>query len=92
MVNGASVARCRICSHRAGPFEEHHPTGCRDALAAANADEVVLVHRQCHRMLHNLIDQEPVLSGLVSPRAASALAIVRLRSQILQTMFDWSNE
>lgn len=91
-MTGDGVVRCRICSHRAGPFEEHHPAGCGNALIAVNADEVVLVHRRCHQMIHSLIDRDPVLSGLVSPRAASAMAIVRLRSHLIRTMLEWIPE
>ncbi|MFF2050330.1 hypothetical protein ACFVU2_01895 [Leifsonia sp. NPDC058194] len=45
-------------------------------------DDLTALHPRCHEYLHQLIDRDRALSGLVSRRTASAQAIARLRAKL----------
>ncbi len=82
--------RCALCLGTGTPrtLELHHldyrgvlqtPAGW---AAREQHDDLTALHPRCHEYLHQLIDRDRALSGLVSRRTASAQAIARLRAKL----------
>jgi hypothetical protein len=86
------VVRCALClgAGTSRTLELHHldyhgvmqtPFGWR---AHERHKDLTALHPRCHESVHQLIDRDRALSGLVSRRAASAEAIARLRTKIVR--------
>lgn len=86
----AGRIRCALCLGvgNARTLELHHldyrgvtqtPTGW---VARERHQDLTALHARCHESVHQLIDHDRALSGLVSRRAASVQAISQLRAKI----------
>lgn len=86
----AGQVRCALCLGTGTPrtLELHHldyrgvlqsPAGW---AAREKHDDLTALHPRCHEYLHQLIDRDRALSGLVSRRTASAQALARLRAKL----------
>lgn len=82
--------RCALCLGTGNPrtLELHHldyhgvtqtPKGW---AARERHQDLTALHPRCHEYVHQLIDRDRALSGLVSRRTASTQAICRLRAKI----------
>jgi len=92
------IVRCAVCSRRGTlkTLELHHVDyrGVRQTaegrwIAEEPHEDLVAVDPRCHTWLHQLIDRDPVLRGLVGRRQANLQAISRLRSKITQQLKEW---
>lgn len=82
--------RCALCLAVGTPrtLELHHldyrgvsqtPKGWS---ARERHEDLTALHPSCHEAVHQLIDRDRALSGLVSRRTASLQAIARLRAKL----------
>ncbi|NEN07651.1 hypothetical protein G3T36_17485 [Diaminobutyricibacter tongyongensis] len=82
--------RCTLCLGvgTARTLELHHldyrgvTQTPRGWAAHERHQDLTALHPRCHEYVHQLIDRDRALSGLVSRRTASAQAIGRLRAKV----------
>jgi 5-methylcytosine-specific restriction protein A len=85
------VVRCTICA-RAGSestLELHHleylrvtGTSTGGWVSGEQHTDLVAVHPRCHVWIHQIIDRDVVLRGLIGRRQANLQAIARLRAKV----------